>query len=185
MPAEQRLKHGRPSRRPEPPPGSPLRRRLLRLYAALRHRFGHPGRERARPARRLAALLRPAARRHQGDLRRFLRQSLPALRTELLAIPGIGPGTADAILLSVAGRPVFVVGAETRRVLTRHRLVPPRTPSATVQRLLMEDLPRDPALFNEYHALLVRVAKEYCRASVALCAECPLRFDLRGRPPRL
>ena len=180
MPAEQRLKHGRPSRRPEPPPGSPLRRRLLRLYAALRHRFGHPGRERARPARRLAALLRPAARRHPG----FLRQSLPTLRTALRAIPGIGPRTADAILLFVAGRPVFVVGAETRRVLSRHRLVSPRTPSATVQRVLMEDLPRDPGLFNEYHALLVRVAKEYCRASVALCAECPLRFDLRGRPPR-
>jgi endonuclease-3 related protein len=48
----------------------------------------------------------------------------------------------------------------------------------------MDDLPNDPALFNEYHALLVRVAKEYCRPSVALCACCPLRFDLRGRPPR-
>jgi endonuclease-3 related protein len=94
------------------------------------------------------------------------------------------PDTADAILLQVAGRPVFVVGAETRRVLARHRLSAPDTPPAVLQRRLMDDLPTDPALFNEYHALLVRVAKEYCRPSVALCARCPLRFDLRGRPPR-
>jgi endonuclease-3 related protein len=136
------------------------------------------------PAPRLAARLRSVARRHGGDLRRALRLSLPALRTELLAIPGIGPETADAILLHVAGRPVFVVGAETRRVLARHRLAPRDMPPAALQRRLMDDLPTDPALFNEYHALLVRVAKEYCRASVARCARCPLRFDLRGRPPK-
>jgi endonuclease-3 related protein len=77
-----------------------------------------------------------------------------------------------------------VVDAATRRVLARHRLAPPGTPPAALQRRVMDDLPQDPALFNEYHALLVRVAKEYCRPSVALCARCPLRFDLRGRPPR-
>lgn len=243
MPAEQRLKHGSPPRRPELPPGSPLRRRLLRLYAALLHRFGPqgwwPGRStfevvfgailtqatawtnveralgalrragalrpaalRALPPRRLAGLVRAAgfhrvkaerlraflghvAGRHGGDLRRFLRQPLPALRAELLAIPGIGPETTDSMLLYAAGRPVFVVDAYTRRILARHRLVPPDASYAALQRVFMDDLPRDPALFNEYHALLVRVAKEYCRASVALCARCPLRFDLRGRPPRL
>lgn len=223
--------------------GSPLRRRLLRLYAALLGRFGPqgwwPGRsafeivvgailtqstawtnvERAiaalrragalRPAalhalspRRLAALVRASgfyrvkagrlraflqhlARRHGGDLRRFLRQPLPALRAELLAIPGIGPETADSILLYAAGRPVFVVDAYTRRILSRHRIVPPDTGYAELQARFIDNLPRDPALFNEYHALLVRVAKEYCRASVALCGTCPLRFDLRGQPPRL
>jgi endonuclease-3 related protein len=136
-------------------------------------------------AGRLHAFLRHLARRHAGRLRRFLRQPAPALRAELLSIPGIGPETADSILLYAAGRPVFVVDAYTRRILSRHRVVAPDVGYAELRALLMDHLPRDPALFNEYHALLVRVAKEYCRASVARCTECPLRFDLRGRPPRL
>lgn len=134
-------------------------------------------------ARRLRAFLRHLDRRHRGDLRRWLRQPTAALRAELLAVPGIGPETADSILLYAAGRPVFVVDAYTRRILTRHRVVPPQTDAARVQALFHRHLPRDPALFNEYHALLVRVAKEYCRARPR-CEGCPLRFDLRGRPPR-
>ncbi len=134
-------------------------------------------------AGRLRAFVRHLARRHGGRLRRFLRQPAPALRAELLAIPGIGPETADSILLYAAGRPVFVVDAYTRRILFRHRIVPPDADYRTLQALFTANLPRDPALFNEYHALLVRVAKEYCRTRPR-CAGCPLRFDLRGRPPR-
>lgn len=226
-----------------PPVGSPLRRRLFRLYDALLARFGPQGWWPARsafevvvgailtqstawtnveraivalrragalrapvlarlPSRRLATLVRASGffrvkagrlraflrhlgRRHAGNLRRCLRQPAPALRAELTSIPGIGPETADSILLYAAGRPVFVVDAYARRVLSRHRIVPRAIGYAKLQALFLANLPRDPALFNEYHALLVRVGKEYCRASVALCAECPLRFDLRGRPPRL
>lgn len=135
-------------------------------------------------AARLRSFLRHLARRHGGDLRRLLRQPGPVLRAELLAIPGVGPETADSILLYAAGRPVFVVDAYTRRVLSRHRIVAPGTPYDEIQALFMENLPRDPALFNEYHALLVRLAKEYCR-TVPRCEACPLRFDLRGRSPRL
>lgn len=135
-------------------------------------------------AGRLRAFVRRLIRRHGGDLRRFLRQPVPALRAELLGIPGIGPETADSILLYAAGRPVFVVDAYTRRILARHRIVPLRADYARCQAVFMDHLPRDPALFNEYHALLVRVAKEYCR-SRPRCERCPLRFDLRGRPPRL
>jgi endonuclease-3 related protein len=162
----------RPAALPALPP-----HRLVALVRAAGFSRGKAG--------RLRAFLRHVAGRHDGDLRRFLRQPLPALRAALLAIPGIGPETADSILLHAAGRPVFVVDADTRRIFARHRLGPPDAPSAALQRVVMDDLPRDPALFNEYHALLVRVAKEYCRPSVALCAECPLRFDLRGRGPRL
>jgi endonuclease-3 related protein len=136
-------------------------------------------------AGRLRAFLQHLARRHAGRLRRFLRQPVPTLRAELLSIPDIGPETADSILLYAAGRPVFVVDAYTRRILSRHRVVAADVGYGELQALLMDHLPRDPALFNEYHALLVRVAKEYCRASVARCAECPLRFDLRGLLPRL
>lgn len=135
-------------------------------------------------AARLRAFARHLRRRHGGHLRRFLRQPAAALRVELLSIPGIGPETADSILLYAAGRPVFVVDAYTRRILSRHRIVSPRIASKGLQAVFMSQLPRDPELFNEYHALLVRVAKEYCRSRPE-CEHCPLRFDLSGCPPRL
>lgn len=170
--------------------------RRLRAAGALR-----PPALRALPGRRLAALIRPSGyfrvkarrlrafvdhlgRRHGGSLRRLLGQPAPALRAALLSVPGIGPETADSIILYAAGRPVFVVDAYTRRVFSRHRIVPPDVEYAGLQALFMGNLPRDPGLFNEYHALLVRVAKEYCRTRPR-CAECPLRFDLRGRAPRV
>lgn len=135
-------------------------------------------------ARRLRAFARHVARRHGGRLARLLALPLPALRTELRGIAGIGPETADAIALYAAGRPIFVVDAYTRRILGRHRLVAPDADDETVQALLMGHLPHDPALFNEFHALLVQVAKTHCRTRPR-CEGCPLRFDLRGRRPRL
>jgi endonuclease-3 related protein len=134
-------------------------------------------------ARRLRAFARHVARRHGGRLERLLALPLPALGQELRGIGGIGPETADAIALYAAGRPIFVVDAYTRRILARHRLVAPDADYATVQRLFMTHLPHDPALFNEFHALLVRVGKEHCRTRPR-CEGCPLRFDLRGRRPR-
>lgn len=135
-------------------------------------------------AHRLRAFARHVARRHGGRLGRLLALPLPALRAELRGIAGIGPETADAIALYAAGRPIFVVDAYTRRILARHRLVTPDADYATVQTLVMAHLPHDPALFNEFRALLVRVGKEHCRARPR-CEACPLRFDLRGRRPRL
>ena len=133
-------------------------------------------------ARRLRAFARHVAVRHGGRLSRLLALPLSTLRAELREIAGIGPETADAIALYAAGRPIFVVDAYARRILARHRLVAPDADYATIQTLLMTHLPHDPALFNEYHALLVRVGKEHCGARPR-CEGCPLRFDLRGRPP--
>jgi endonuclease-3 related protein len=133
-------------------------------------------------ARRLRAFARHVAARHGGRLGRLLALPLSTLRAELRGIAGIGPETADAIALYAAGRPIFVVDAYARRILTRHRVVAPDADYATIQTLLMTHLPHDPALFNEYHALLVRVGKEHCGARPR-CEGCPLRFDLRGRPP--
>jgi endonuclease-3 related protein len=135
-------------------------------------------------ARRLRAFARHVSRRHGGRLDRLLALPLRELRAELLDIPGIGPETADAIALYAAGRPIFVVDAYTRRILARHRLVRPDADYAAVQAFVMSHLPHDPALFNELHALLVRVGKEYCRPRPR-CDVCPLRYDLRGRAPRL
>lgn len=134
-------------------------------------------------AARLRALARHVRARHGGRLARLLALPLPALRQELRAIPGIGPETADAIALYAAGRPILVVDAYTRRILARHGLVPADADYGTLQALLMAHLPHDPALFNEFHALLVRVGKEHCRPRPR-CAGCPLRADLGGRPPR-
>jgi endonuclease-3 related protein len=90
---------------------------------------------------------------------------------------------ADTVLLHVAGRPVFVVDPAARRLLARHRIVAPATARGDAQALVMLHLPRDPGLFAEYHALLTRVTREYCRARPR-CEGCPLRFDLGGLPPR-
>ncbi len=134
-------------------------------------------------ALRLREFLRYLRRRYHGSLNLMSRASLDPLRGELLAVRGIGPETADSILLYALGRPVFVVDAYTRRVLSRHRLLPHEADYEEVRAFFERHLPSDPRLFNEYHALLVAVGKQYCR-SRPHCEECPLRFDLRGRPPR-
>jgi endonuclease-3 related protein len=137
-------------------------------------------------ARRLLALSRFLLRRCGGRLERLGREPLESLRAGLLAVPGVGPETADSILLYAADRPVFVVDAYARRVLTRHRIVASGTGYEALRTLLESHLPGDPRLLNEYHALLVAVGKRYCR-TVPRCAGCPLRGDLarfRIRPPR-
>jgi endonuclease-3 related protein len=134
-------------------------------------------------ARRLRALAVFFLERAGGRLERLRGAPMDTLRTELLAVPGIGPETADAILLYALDRPVFVADAYTRRVLSRHRIVPAGIGYEALRRYLETHLPGDPALFNELHALLVAVAKSHCRARPR-CEGCPLRFDLRGRRPR-
>lgn len=134
-------------------------------------------------ARRLKAFLAFLRARFDGRLDRLKTVPLGELRAELLSVSGIGPETADAILLYAAGRPIFVVDAYARRVLARHRLVPPAIGYEQLRAMFERHLPNDPALFNEYHALLVAVGKRHCR-SRPLCEGCPLRFDLKGRRPR-
>lgn len=133
-------------------------------------------------ARRVRGFTRWLLDRFRGRFHEMRRAPLGPLRRDLLAVPGIGPETADAILLYAAGRPVFVVDEYARRVLGRHRLVAPRDRYEAIRAGLEAHLPSDPALFNEFHALLVTVGREHCGA-VARCAGCPLRFDLRGRAP--
>ena len=169
-----------------------------RAVATLRARgLLAPRRLARRDVARLATLLRPAGTyrlkarrlldftrwllaRCDGDFRALGRAPLAPLRRELLEVRGLGPETADAILLYAVGRPVFVADAYTRRVLTRHRLLPPGAGYEQARAFLEAHLPSDPALFNEFHALLVAVAKTHCRA-IPRCQTCPLRRDLGGR----
>ena len=133
-------------------------------------------------ARRLRALTTWLLDRFGGTFHPMRRLPLAALRRELLTVPGLGPETADAILLYAAERPVFVADAYARRVLLRHRLFRRPVGYEQARAFLEAHLPSDPALFNEYHALLVLVGKTYCR-TVPRCERCPLRSDLRGRSP--
>jgi endonuclease-3 related protein len=124
-------------------------------------------------ARRLKAFARWICERHEGDLTRALGGDVSEVRRQLLQIKGSGPETADAILLYAAGRPTFVVDAYTRRMLRRHGFVSPRASYAQIQSLFEESLPRRPAVFNEFHALLVELGKRHCRVQ-ARCDGCPL-----------
>jgi endonuclease-3 related protein len=133
-------------------------------------------------ARALLAFTRWLARRFGGHFEGMRRAPLGPLRRELLAIPGLGPETADAILLYAAGRHVLVADAYVRRVLARHRLIRPSAGYEEARAFLEAHLPSDPRLFNEFHALLVAIGKTYCR-TVPRCERCPLKFALRGRPP--
>lgn len=113
-------------------------------------------------------------KRYGFDIDRAAGTDTSRLRGELLDIHGIGPETADSILLYALDRPVFVVDAYTRRVLTRHRLIDEEADYGEIQRLFTTCLPEDVSLFNEYHALLVRVGKEFCR-TIPRCDSCPLK----------
>jgi len=95
------------------------------------------------------------------------------LRAELLAINGIGFETADSILLYALARPVFVVDAYSARIAFRHQLIAPDANYEQLRELFQSNLPEDTQLFNEYHALLVKVGKEFCRPK-ARCPGCPL-----------
>lgn len=132
-------------------------------------------------ARRLRAFTSLVARRFGGKLENLLALPTPVLRKTLLSVHGIGPETADSILLYAAGRPVFVVDAYTRRVLSRHGWISPRASYDDIARLFTSSLPRRARLYNEYHALLVRLGKEHCRPR-ARCEGCPLQPWLPKRP---
>jgi endonuclease-3 related protein len=133
-------------------------------------------------AHRLRDFTRWLVTRFGGRFHEPRRAPLAALRAELLAVPGLGPETVDAILLHAANRPVFVANAPTRRVLVRHRVIPADADYEAARAFLEAHLPSDPALFREFHALLVEVGKRYCGVSPT-CAGCPLRADLGGRAP--
>ena len=97
------------------------------------------------------------------------------LRAALLAVHGLGPESVDDILLYGFGRPVFVIDAYTRRILTRMGLLDEPVGYAALQAWFHADLPADPALFNEYHALIVQLGKDFCRPRAPRCTACPLR----------
>lgn len=104
--------------------------------------------------------------------------STEELRAALLSVSGIGPETADCILLYALRRPSFVADAYTRRLLSRHGLLSEKASYEDMRQFFMLALPRDEALYNEYHALIVRAGNAYCKKSKPLCSRCPLGYLL-------
>jgi endonuclease III related protein len=151
------------------------------------------------PVRHLARLVRPSGyfrqkakklkafvgflrREFDGSLERMFRTPTVDLREKLLGIFGIGPETADSILLYAGGHPVFVVDAYTKRILKRHGWLNDSAKYEEIRELFETKLERDAKTFNQYHALLVNVGKNWCQARVARCEQCPLAsFHEAGR----
>jgi endonuclease-3 related protein len=110
---------------------------------------------------------------YDDDLDSLFANNTGDLRRQLLSIHGIGQETADSILLYAAGKPIFVIDAYTRRIISRIGLAPDKDSYAAYQAFFMEHLPSDAELFNEYHALLVCQGKNVCRRR-PLCPQCCL-----------
>ncbi len=124
-------------------------------------------------AKRLKAFAAWLHDEYGGELAAALSGAVANKRAELLSITGIGPETADAILLYAGGQLTFVVDAYTRRVLRRHHVLPGHASYEEVKELFEQNLPEDVQLYNEYHALLVELGKRHCRVK-ADCEHCPL-----------
>jgi len=101
-------------------------------------------------------------------------EDLDSLRGELLSVNGIGPETADSILLYALNKPTFVIDAYTKRILHRHRMCSEEATYEELQEIFMDHLKHDAEFFNDYHAQLVEVGKNYCRPKNPRCDDCPL-----------
>jgi endonuclease-3 related protein len=126
-------------------------------------------------AKRLKEFLGFLYKSYKGDIQRMFFVKTQELRRQLLCVNGIGPETADSILLYALDKPMFVVDAYTKRILTRHRLIQEDASYDAVQDLFMKNLNPDGKLFNEFHALLVKLGKDICLKNKPRCDICPLR----------
>jgi len=111
---------------------------------------------------------------YDGNIKKMGRERLGELREKLLGVKGIGPETADSILLYGLKKPIFVVDAYTRRILSRHGIISEKASYEEVQKVFMDYLPRDEKLFNEYHAFFVYLGKTVCK-KIPRCDRCPIQ----------
>lgn len=124
-------------------------------------------------AGRLRNLLDFVHEQYDDSLEQMFASNLPTLREELLGVRGIGPETADAILLYAGGLPSFVVDNYTARIFKRHGWIEPEADYYAIQQYFQDQLEASPPLFNEYHALLVELGKRHC-GKQPKCEGCPL-----------
>jgi len=125
-------------------------------------------------AGRIKSLVQFFIGHYSGNIDRMCGEEQTVLREKLLKIRGVGPETADSILLYACRKPVFVSDAYTQRILKRHRMIPDDADGSQIRTLFMSHLPPDASLFNQFHALLVQTGKSFCR-KIPKCDVCPLR----------
>lgn len=124
-------------------------------------------------AKRLKSFLKFLIGEYAGDLGRMFSERREVLREKLLAVSGIGPETADSILLYAGDKPVFVIDAYTKRILLRHELIGEEADYHEMQEYFTGHLPEGAPLFNEFHALIVAIGKNWCYRSEPDCPHCP------------
>jgi endonuclease-3 related protein len=134
-------------------------------------------------AKKLKAFVRFLEQEYGGSLKRMFDMPTAELRDKLLSVHGIGPETADSILLYAGNHPVFVVDAYTHRIFERHGITSGKPDYENVRTMFEAALPHDPQLLNEFHALVVNTGKNWCRKSAPRCGECPLASLLPAASP--
>jgi endonuclease-3 related protein len=133
-------------------------------------------------ARKLKAFIKFLRTQYAGSLRRMFAAPTLALRDKLLSVWGIGPETADSILLYAGQHPVFVVDAYTKRMFARHGWIGEKAKYDDVRWMVERQFPGDVKRFNELHALIVHTGKNWCRPHDERCSQCPLgRYLEEGR----
>ncbi len=126
-------------------------------------------------AKKLKAFVKFLDTNYGGSLKSMFQTPTAELREKLLGVHGIGRETADSILLYAGNHPIFVVDAYTHRIFGRHGFVDGKPDYERVRAFVESSIPSDPALFNEFHALIVNTGKNWCRKSAPCCEGCPLR----------
>lgn len=143
----------------------------------------------AKKTRRLKELAELFLARSGGDTASFFARDPETIRRELLTVSGIGPGTADNMLLYAGKIPVYMVDPFTRRILVRHEIVDGKAKDADIQDLVHRELtpdeePYGTRLFGDFQALIVRIGRDYCDKSSPACGRCPLAPFLPSNGPR-
>ncbi len=124
-------------------------------------------------AKRLKEFLNFLMNHYEGSMKKMRAEDKRTLRKKLLSVNGIGPETADSILLYALEKPVFVIDTYTKRIMQRHKIAPEKATYHELQELFHENLPQKTKRYNEYHALFVKLGKDYCKTKPK-CEGCPL-----------
>ena len=127
-------------------------------------------------SKRIKGLIEFINNQYEGKIENMEFEDIKSLRPGLLSVNGIGPETADCILLYALNKPVFVIDKYTYRLLYRHGLIERGASYPEMQNLFMENMENSPELFGEFHALIVEAGKNHCKKK-AICEDCPVNFD--------
>ncbi len=151
--------------------------KINELSSQLLENLIHPSGYFSVKAKRLKSLTKWLIQTCQGQIKKLKKVSSPVLRANLLNVHGVGPETADSILLYALGKTTFVVDTYTKRIFSRHGFFAEKAEYHHVKKIFETALPRSSKICNEFHALIVKIGKEFCRKK-PLCSICPLENDL-------